>query len=169
MVNKDISLKTDHGRFNYRVGAIIIHDHHLLMVKNVNFPYYYSVGGRVRFGELSTEAVLREVVEETQVNMEIERLAFVHENLFIGDIKNQPWHEIAFFYWMKPAKNLNFAALSCNSHAENGATESLHWLPLDKLSNCPLFPEFFKTELLNRNEDVGHFITKDEITFRVTS
>ena len=137
------------------------------MVKNADFSYYYSVGGRVMFGETSAETVLREVYEETQVTMEIERLAFVHENFFLWEIGNQPYHEIAFFYRVKPEKNQSLAALRCHSRGEGGGAESLHWLPLDKLSDYPLFPEFFKTELLNPTEDVGHFITKDEITFRV--
>jgi len=42
----DLTFETQYGRFNYRVGAIIIDDGKLLMVKNPNSPYYYSVGGR---------------------------------------------------------------------------------------------------------------------------
>jgi len=30
----DCTFKTEEGKFNYRVGAIIIHDNKLLMVKN---------------------------------------------------------------------------------------------------------------------------------------
>jgi len=167
MERNDISLATEHGRFNYRVGAIIVYDGHLLMVKNANFPYYYSVGGRVQFDETSAEAVLREVHEETRIKMEIERLAYVHENFFTWEIGNQPCHEIAFFYNVKPADNRSLAALQCRSHGDDGGAESLFWLPLDRLSDYDLYPEFFKTEAQNLGKEFGHYITRDETTCRV--
>ena len=122
------------------------------------------------FGESSAEAVLREVVEETQVKMQIERLAFVHENFFIHkESGNEPYHEISFFYVVKPVEQQDWSALTRTTRWTIDGIEYLCWLPLDKLSEYHLFPEFFKTELQNLKEDVGHFITKDEITSRVTS
>lgn len=163
MEDRDISIKTNFGRYNYRVGAIIINDANLLMVKNSNAPYYYSVGGRVKFGESSTDAILREVFEETQIKFEIERLAFIHENFFIWEIDNEPFHEISLFYLMKQQDTKN---IKCNTIGENGGDEELYWLPLNKLNQYQLYPEFFKMELTNAIESVGHFITKDNQTFR---
>ena len=87
MEQMDLTFKTEQGRFNYRVGAIIIQNGKLLMVKNKILPYYYTVGGRVKMNETSEEAVLREVFEETGVHFEIDRLGFIHENFFIEQIK----------------------------------------------------------------------------------
>ena len=44
----DITLKVDEGYFIYKVGAIIIHDEKILMVKNESYPYYYTVGRIVK-------------------------------------------------------------------------------------------------------------------------
>ena len=52
---------------------------------NENRVFYYSVGGRVKFGESLEKAVLREVKEETGIEAEIDRMAFVHENFFTDD------------------------------------------------------------------------------------
>ena len=57
----DLTFRTRCGTFNYRVGAVIIHDGRLLLMKNEEEPYYYTVGGRVRFNETTEEAVIREV------------------------------------------------------------------------------------------------------------
>ena len=100
--NKDIYFKVGSVKFNYRVGAIIIDQNNLLMIKNSNYDYYYSPGGRVKENETSEEAVLREVVEETNINMKIEKLAYVHENFVYWEIGDEFFHEIAFFYLMKP-------------------------------------------------------------------
>ena len=56
----DITLEVHNGYFNYGARAIILHDNNVLMVKSENHLYYYPVGGRVRFGETSDNAVLRE-------------------------------------------------------------------------------------------------------------
>jgi len=163
----DIAVKVDNGNFILKVGAIIIHENKVLMVKNDSFSYFYTIGGRVKYGETSVDAVLRETFEETNVVFEIERLAFIHENFFIADfMDNQFYHEIALYYLMKPSSNLD--NLSCNSIFGNGEKEYLHWLSLDELSEYPVFPEFYKTELANLKDEVIHFITKDKVTVRVT-
>jgi len=162
----DITLETESGYFNYRVGAIIINNGNLLMIKNDNNPYYYSVGGRVQFGETSEATVLREAFEETQIEFEIERLAFVHENLFFADFKgNSRFHEIAFFYLMK--QNDRIGSIKCESTSADGAKEHLHWLPINQLPQYLIYPEFFKTELTQLKSGAGHFLTQDEKTFRL--
>ena len=162
----DITLAAGGGYFIHRVGAVIIQDNKLLMIKNENFPYFYSVGGRVKFGETSESAVLREVYEETQVRMDIARLAFVHENFFTVDFLNHaPGHEISLFYLMNQTDGIEH--MKSGSAGADGGRESLHWLPLDDLSEYHLFPEFFKTELKNIDSGgVEHFISKDGNTFR---
>ena len=161
----DISLQVNNGLFNYKVGAIIIHDEKILMIKNDVFPYYYTVGGRVIFGETSEVALLRETYEETQVNFEIDRLAFIHENFFIADfMENKFCHEIALYYHMKPSPDLD--NLICNSTGGNGEKESLHWLLISELQKYPVFPDFYKTELSNLKNEVIHFVTKEEKTYR---
>lgn len=64
----------DDGILNIRAGAIIMKDGRLLMVGDER-NYLYSVGGRIKFGETAQEAVVREVLEETGVKMEIDRMS----------------------------------------------------------------------------------------------
>ena len=56
---QDITFPTKDSVFNMRVGAIILRDGKVLMVKNNREPYYYSVGGRVKLQETMEEAILR--------------------------------------------------------------------------------------------------------------
>ena len=70
--------------FRYRAAAIIINNSYsfLLMSKRklLLFNCLWSL-----FAQSSEEAVKREVLEETGVEYEVERLAFIHENFFDGD------------------------------------------------------------------------------------
>lgn len=153
----DISFRSEEGRFNFRVGAIIIQDDHILMVKNTRDPYYYSVGGRVHFNETLDEAVLREVFEETGIAMEIQQLGFIHENFFILEHSGEVFHEISFFYYMQPVNSLH---LVNKSLTEDGIVEKLEWIPVDQLSNYRLYPEFFKTDLFSGLSEVRHYVTR---------
>lgn len=66
-MGKDMCVACDDGILNLRVGAIILKDDRILMVGNERSDYLYSVGGRIKFGEVAEEAVVREVLEETGV------------------------------------------------------------------------------------------------------
>ena len=76
----------------------------MLLARNDEDDYYYSVGGAVHMGETSEEAVKREVFEETGFNYEVDQLAVIHENFFIGSsgLKGVDFHELTFYYIMKP-------------------------------------------------------------------
>jgi ADP-ribose pyrophosphatase YjhB (NUDIX family) len=139
------------------------------MAQNNETSHYYSVGGRVCFGEPLENAVRREVFEETNVDMEIDRLAYIHENFFLWGHEQIPFHEIAFFYLMKfneEIRNQPFRAVK-----EPYGNVSLDWIPIGNLDDMHLYPEFFKTEIChlrsNAVNSVRHFITKDGVTRRL--
>ncbi len=147
--------------FRLRACAILIHNGKTLMVRNNRDPYYYSVGGGVKHGESLEEAVKREVLEETGCNLEIERLAFIHENFFIGKdslLNGFACHEIAFYYLMKWQSEF---LLKSNSTTTGGIPEHLEWLQISELNELgiPVYPTFFAEELVNIPTSVKHIVT----------
>ncbi|GCD09375.1 NUDIX domain-containing protein [Clostridium tagluense] len=70
----DISFKTDEGRFNYRVAGIIIHDNKLLIMEDEHSPYYYIPGGQVAMNELSEDAIIKEIREELNAAIKVNRM-----------------------------------------------------------------------------------------------
>lgn len=152
----DCSFITQEGCFNFRVGAIIVQNNKILMTTNKNDSFYYSVGGRVKMNETIEEAVRREVFEETGNQLEIDRLAFINENFFTDKSNNQKYHEISFYFIMKTTENLT---LMGKSYTQNNIEEVVEWLPLDKLDEYTIFPDFLKTQLnLNENQ-IRHIVT----------
>ena len=79
----DCCYQVGNNWFRYRVAALIIEDGCLLAVTNPTAEYYYSVGGGVHMNEKSEDCVAREVLEETGVPYEVDRLAVVCENLLM--------------------------------------------------------------------------------------
>ena len=155
-MSTDCTFKTPDGRFNYRVGAIILNKTKLLMAYNRSYDQYYTVGGRVKLHETSEEAVIREIYEETGVKAEIDRLGFVQENFF--KIDNAPYHELSFFYYIKPFDPtlINFDSIKCD-----GDAEELRWVDINNLPDAEFYPDFFKTELLSPSYTIKHFISRE--------
>jgi len=154
----DLTVKMAAGTLTCRVGAIIIDNDEVLMVKNSGASFFYTVGGRIQFGESAQEAVLREAYEETQVPMEIDRLAFIHENFF--NIDGESYHEICWFFLMKPSDQLR--KMKHDSFQEEYGEVTYHWLPISELNELHLYPMFFKTELQNLLTEVKHIVTRED-------
>lgn len=157
---KDCGFSRDGGWFRYRAGAIIIEDDCVLMVRNGRDHYYYSVGGGVQLGETAQRAVEREVLEETGVHYEVDRLAVVHENFFNdsdGLLAGLDCHEIAFFFLMKPRGIKEFD----NNSYTHGVKEEMCWLPIAELHKHKVFPTFLQEYLQNPQDELVHIVTDE--------
>lgn len=159
-MGKDITLPIENGVVNLRVAAIIMKDGKVLMNKSSKTDFLFTIGGRIQFGESSEEAVVREVMEETGVRMEIDHLGFVHENIFIADANTKgvkPVYEIEFYYFMKTPQDFTPA---WEIFEDGGNTDKLVWL--DPKAKEKYYPEFFRTELLDvANREVKYIFTDE--------
>lgn len=156
MNNDDLSYSREQGNFTYRVAAIIIKDNKLLLVKHEDHPCYYTVGGKVKLNETSEQAVIREAYEETGISYEIDKLAYIQERFF--EINGTNHHELVFFYLLRNVSEMNVLE---NSYTDQGAKETLHWLPLLDLDKYYIVPKFIKTALLKDISGIEHIISKD--------
>ena len=155
----DLTFKTPYGRFNYRVGAIIIHDGKVLLMRNPEAPYLYSVGGRVNYDETTEEAVISEVMEETGIKMNVARPLFFHEQFFKEEVTKEHVHEIAVYYLMKDSADLE--NLKCQSVTERGVSEELIWVLLDELEHYYVVPVSIAGKLKSLPEELTRIVERD--------
>ena len=159
-MGKDMTVSCDTGLINIRVGAIIMRDGKILMVGAKERPeYLYSVGGRVKFGETSEEAVIREVFEETGIHMDVDRLGFIQENYFYSDTEannGKLIYEVSYFYYMKVPEDFD---LEEQSFMEGDHEEFLRWISPDE--DVKYYPEFFRTELMHPAEGIKFFVSDE--------
>ena len=157
--NKDMCVRCGEGVINIRVGAIITKDNHVLMVRNNRDNFFYSVGGRIQFGETAEQAVKREVREELGFEMEIDRLGFICEAYFygtIGDKQERLIYEPAFYFYMIVPDDFE---LESKTFLEDGSPEYLEWVPFD--TEKMVYPEFSKTELNNPSRETKYIVADE--------
>lgn len=142
-MNYDCGFTRGDRWFRYRAAAIIVEDGCVLLASNDVDDYYYSVGGGVHVGETAEEAVVREVLEETGVAYEVDRLAFIHENFFegSGSVDTLHCHELSFYFLMKPRGSRQ---LDSHSVTSGGIPEHMHWIPLEDLHKYRAYPSFWR-------------------------
>ncbi len=158
----DLTFKTRKGRFNYRVAGLIIYENKLLIMKDDHASYYYLPGGRVHLHETSECAILREIKEELQVEGQINRLLWIHENFFEEKIFNEPFHEICFYYLIDlPVEFLQKKQNHFIIEEKENCYLSFEWLPLAQLEHASIYPIFLKQAVNELPQTNQHVITQD--------
>lgn len=138
--NTDCCFCSGKDWFRYRVGAIIISGEYALFAYSEMDKHYYSVGGGVHIGEHSRDAVLRETMEETGLELEIERPLCIVENFFegTGSLEGLNCHALEFYYLMKPAVKKE---ITVSSTTASGIVEKMRWLPISRLDDYDIRPK----------------------------
>lgn len=145
----DITFKTEAGRFNYRVCAMIIRDGKILAMHDQRSPYYYLPGGRVKLHETSEEAVLREVREELQADARIERPLWLNQGFFTEDVSGEKFHELCLYFLM----DISGTGLETTGErftlSEGTRQHTFEWLAFSRLKEEYFYPVFLKEAIWN--------------------
>lgn len=137
----DLTLRVGNGVFNHRVAGVIIKNNKILAQRNNENNTYYLVGGRVRFGESTQEALIREFKEELGIEIVDYKPIWVNECFF--EEKGKKFHEIGMYYFVN---DISIGTESFSTQ-EGGRTNYYEWLDIDELENVVLYPEFIKNEI----------------------
>lgn len=156
----DITFKTEDGRFNYRVCAVIINDQKLLAMHDERSPYYYLPGGRVRLHETAENAIVREIKEELEIDARILRPLWLNQSFFTEDVNHDRYHELCLYFLMDISGTNLLERGDTFTLFEEGCRHVFEWLPFEKVKDAYLYPLFIKesifdlpTELVLRTED----------------
>lgn len=136
--DKDLTLTTPHGVFNHRVGCFCLNSDSILLQYSERGDFWFTVGGRIEFGEDSATALKRELKEELNVDVDDFHLAALVENFF--KIEDQTCHEVAPYYRVKLPDNFRPP-----THDADGDEIILKWHKLKDLDKVDILPAFIKS------------------------
>jgi mutator protein MutT len=132
------------------VGAIIIRNGEILIEKRKSEPGKgkWSVpGGLVELGENTTETVIREVKEETGLDVEKPELIDVVDNIIRDENGEIKYHFVIVDYFVK---------LKSGEAKASSDAEELRWVPLSEVEKYDL-TKTFRTFLQKNRQKLEKF------------
>lgn len=153
----DISVELENYKLNVRTCAFIRCKGEILVCEHKNKNYYSLPGGRVKVGEDSKEALLRELKEELNYDLGENdlRITRVIENFFVS--KGQKVHEYLFVYLCDLDESLY------NGDFKNLENENItmNWVKEEAFILFDVEPGVIKGIISNPN--VEHIVLKENV------
>lgn len=141
------------------VRAIVVNKDKLLVMKRNKFgsEYYTLIGGHVEMGETTDDALLRELHEETQINVKNARLVYI-------EAAPAPYGNQYVYYceYVDGEPELHADSDEKKINAIGNNIYEPMWLPISELANVPFRSEKLKNLILKAlqegfPEEVVHF------------
>lgn len=154
-----ITFKKDNFRFVYRVvGVALYNDQVLLHIAGKN-DFWSLPGGRGELLETAEDTLIREMKEELDEEIQVERLIWIVENFFTESDKS--YHEIGLYFLMNfPAQSQIYRKNSFKRY-EGKSVLRFKWHPLNTLEQLEIYPGFLKKSLKSIPEKIEHIVYRN--------
>lgn len=100
--------------------------------------FWMPPGGGVHFGESLTQAVIREVLEETGLKIEVRQMLYVSEYL-----KNN-WHAVEFYFLCNELSGNEKLGTDPELNEDQQILKNLAWIGVDDINDLSIFPPFIR-------------------------
>lgn len=139
-----------------RVEVIIYNgDNSKVLVQcNENESFYRFPGGSIEFGETAKEAIIRELMEEYDLKIDVQELAVVNEHIF--EWNNEKGHHCTLIHWGTVQERVTNEI----RHKEH-ENIILIWKSIEELKEKPTYPEGIVSYLEENNHNIVHFVSKN--------
>ena len=161
-----VSYENNGNKFNFRVNGIIYNkDKTQILIHQIKgYDFWLLPGGRVELLEDTKTAVVRELKEELEIHFEVQNLLAVNETFF--NFSNKKYHEIGFFYTVKPAeKDHNKFKIMCQQTKFAGVEGEKYifkWIDLKDLKNINFKPSCIIDNILNcHTQEFHHYVINE--------
>lgn len=158
-------IRFDEGnrRFNYRIVGVAIHHDSVLLHRAPSEPFWTLPGGRAEHGETAEQTIRREMFEELDTDVQVDRLLWVVENFF--DYDGWSYHELALYFLIRFPPGSAPLAGEAFDRMDAGVPLRFRWFPLrrEELVELPLLPAFLPQGLTDLPRSVVHLVQRDAL------
>lgn len=156
----DISISMGKGRFNFRVAVVLMNQGRVLLHKNEGDGHWALPGGRVAMYEMMEETAAREMKEELDINIKVEKMLWFTEDYFT--FEGERFHEIAPYYQAQLGDDDSCYMGNEPFEGKEGNRVLIYqWFPVAYLHEIELYPSFLK-EGLQKIPDETQFIVVND-------
>ncbi|MDA2382200.1 NUDIX domain-containing protein [Bacillus cereus] len=140
-----------------RAEAMILNEDHskVLVQCDLRETFYRFPGGSIEFGETAKEAIIRELMEEYDLKIDVQELAVVNEYIF--EWNKEKGHHSTLIHWGTVEEIIT----NIIRHKEHEDI-ILIWKSLDELKEKPTYPEGIVSYLEEKNRNIVQFISKNK-------
>lgn len=153
-----ITYRKDDSCFNFRIAGVAIHEGRLLIHRYEGFDFWALPGGRAELHENSLETIQREMQEELNEEITVDRMLWCCESFFEHDQKN--YHELCFYYLIQ--FDPNSSILTREGEFEtleiDNSKLTFKWHTFEELEDILLYPTFIKEKIRNLSPHIEHII-----------
>lgn len=154
-----ITFEDKQTRFVNRVVGIAIAYGRVLLQRAETDDFWTLPGGRAELMEPSAETLRREMCEEIETDVEVERLVYVVENFF--QYAGRRVHELGLYHVMHLPANSLLRGVSEFDGFEGSLRIIFRWFPLETLSDVRIYPSFLREGLKALPAHITHIVITD--------
>lgn len=143
-------------RFNYRVAGIILDNNRVLLTNVEGQDFWFLPGGRGELREPSTEILKREIKEEINEEVSVNRLLWIMENFFEHEEKS--YHELGLYFLAELPETSPVLRTEEFYGEDSGFNLTFRWYNLDEIDGINLVPTVLKEGLKNIPDTTEHII-----------
>jgi ADP-ribose pyrophosphatase YjhB (NUDIX family) len=156
-------IRFDQGnrRFNYRVAGVAIHNDSVLLHRAGHESFWTLPGGRAEHGESAEQTIKREMREELETDVHVDRLLWIVENFFEYD--GLSYHELALYFLIRFPEATAPLKAEAFDRIDGGVPFTFRWFPVKRndLEELPVFPTFLRQGLADLPGSVVHIVERE--------
>ena len=140
-----------------RTVAVLVKDGKLLVQRDRDGEEYALPGGHVKIGETLEAGLVRETREEMGVEIICKRLLWSEECFW--QWKGKQAHNLAFYYEVELREGYEIPDTGEFVSQKDNCDVLIGWMPIGKLKDIVIYPEFIKEEIHRMDGPRKHFVS----------
>lgn len=159
-VARMITFDEKQTRFVNRVAGIAIDYGRVLLQRAETDDFWALPGGRAELMEPSAETLRREMREELETDVEVERLVYVAENFFT--YMGKTYHELGLYHLMHLSADSPLRAENGPFFGHEGDLRiTFQWYSMSELDQLRVYPTFLREGLKALPAHTTHIVHTD--------